>query len=735
MSGMDFRSFLFSKRLTNGQMCVILCLKDTNEEKTMSIQQTIKVIYGAPLEGVNPLPRFRKRNVSISPTKGDFPDHLKEGIGFQEKVLPYTLQDRYSRKRIPLRLKCFVMENEYLKAEFLPEYGGRLYSLFDKKRNRDLVMKNPVIQPANLAIRNAWLSGGIEWNIGNIGHTYTTCDNVFAAILEDDKGSSFLRIYEFERLKSIFWQVDFHLPDDSTELLVHVRTVNPFPKDTTTYWWSNVAVPDDGKTRILASSKSIISFVDGAMMYERLPNIEAMPGSDVSYPSNATRSFDFFVQQDEKDNCTWEAAAYSDGVVLYERSTPPLSCKKLFCWGNHNAGKHWQEFLSDKGHGYYAEIQAGIAPSQLHDKKMKANSTIEWTQAFGGLCGDMDSLYNSDYTVAAGYLGGLIDSRMSEQRLNLIDENLKKLADLPVSESEILHTGSGFGALEAKRMAIDKDGKVPSSMCFPSFTMGKEQAPFLHLLKEGILPDESPRYYTPTYMISDKWIPRLKNSLDAPGGETWYSLLQYGIAVYENTDLSLYAKDSVTDEDNAQRADLAEKLWTRSLELCPSYLALRNLAQLEWQRGNTESAESYYDRAIAEDGAFDDFALAAEYMGFLVGEGKYQKLWSLYSSLPEECKKADRISIYAAMAAVKLSELSYLEEFFAKEHYDIREGECSLTDIWFEFCARKMARERGLDENDHEVISILFDEAWDTCPPSEDIDFRMSFDRKTKYRI
>ena len=150
--------------------------------------------------------------------------------------------------------------------------------------------------------------------------------------------------------------------------------INPFDEDTTTYWWSNVAVPELGDTRVLSSGKRVISFTDRGCDFERLPYIDAMPGRDITYPRNATRSFDYFIQEDDPNACTWEAAAYQNGLTFYERSTAPLYYKKLFCWGNHHAGKHWQEYLSDgEGTGYYAELQAGIAPSQLHDKKLPAN--------------------------------------------------------------------------------------------------------------------------------------------------------------------------------------------------------------------------------------------------------------------------------------------------------------------------------------------------------------------------
>lgn len=699
----------------------------------MSVKECVKIIYGAPIEGESPLPEFRTREPSYIKVGGEMPPKYLEGLGKHIKVLPYTVQDRYSRKRLPLRLKCVVLENEYLKVEVLPEYGGRIYSIYDKELGIDLVMKNPVIQPANLAIRNAWLSGGIEWNIGNIGHTYTTCDNVFCATLQDDSGNDFLRIYEFERVKSVFWQVDLHLPRGSRQLYSHVRIVNPFDKDTTTYWWTNIAVVDEGRTRVLASGENILSFIGDEMRYERLPHVEAMPGADISYPDEATRSFDFFIQPNRDDECTWEASAFPDGRVFFERSTPPLSFKKMFCWGNHYAGKHWQEFLSDKGYGYYAEIQAGIAPSQLHDKKLGAKMTMEWTQCFGGIRADRDTVHHNDYYTARDHLDSLIDERVSEAGLLEFDTVLKKYADMPIPEGAIIHRGSGFGALEIMRMEADGDGEAPKSMRFPQASMGHKEYPWRYLLENGVLPPEDKRYFVPTYNVSDKWLPRLEKSLDCEKGRSWYSLMQYGIAVYEGSDGTKFATDSYSIEDRDTRTSIAEKAWLESVSLEPSAIVYRNLAILETQRGDMEKAERYYDLAISCVGAYDDFGLISEHLGFLANNGKYEKLWEEFETLPDNCKKADRIRIRASVAAVRLVKIEYLENFFKEEHYDIKEGENTLTDVWFEFCARKLAKERDITLTD-ETLEALIDEAWNNCPPDPSIDFRMSFDRSIKYR-
>ena len=693
-------------------------------------------ISTAPMGGVNPLPCFRNRKPNAFLADESMPAELTADLGNMTKVLPYLTQDRYNRKREVKELKSVVLENEYLVARFLPEYGGRLHSLYDKRAGRELLFANSVIQPCNLAIRNAWLSGGIEWNVGCFGHTYTTCDNVFAVIMDDGCGNDFLRIYEFERNKSVFWQVDFHLPDGSPHLISHVRIINPFEEVTTMYWWTNIAVPDDKKTRVLASNKHVISFVDNACSFERLPYLRAFDGKDMSYPVNATRAFDFFIQKDKDGECTWEAAAYSDGTVFYERSTSPLYYKKLFCWGNHKAGDHWQEFLSEgEGTGYYAEIQAGIAPSQLHDHIMPGKSKYEWTQCFGGASLCKENLFDENYDSAVEYFDTYLDGVMSADGIKALDERLTLLADLVPDASDIYHRGSGFGALEIMRMEKDSNAMPPASMLFPKDSIGECEALWQGLLVDGVIAESNPRTIEKSYMISTKWMDRILSSLKTEGGYNWHSLLHAGVAVYEYHNVGITARLSYSEEENKRQTEKARELWLLSVKEKENYWAYRNLAVLEQQEGNLDLTEKYYDLAIACEGAFDDFALASEYMTFLLKAKKFSKLWELYLTLPDNCKEVDRVKISAAQAAVKLGDLDYLKGFFTEEHYDIREGESSLTDVWFEYCALKLAKERGIENPDQKTIDSLIDEAWDICPPDKAIDFRMSSDKKDRYRI
>ena len=136
---------------------------------------------GAAVGADNPLPFFRDpvENMPVS-ALDSLSEEKRRHLGWQTgfRVLPYRMQDGYTRSRGAVTFQSAVLENEFLRATFLPEVGGRLYSLVWKPLERELLHCNPVFQPANLAIRNAWFSGGIEWNIGQFGHTFTTCSPV-----------------------------------------------------------------------------------------------------------------------------------------------------------------------------------------------------------------------------------------------------------------------------------------------------------------------------------------------------------------------------------------------------------------------------------------------------------------------------------------------------------------------------------------------------------------------------
>ena len=171
------------------------------------------------------------------------------------------MQDGYTRLRQPREFQVAVLENEILRATFLIEYGGRLWSLLHKPSGRELLDRNPVFQPANLALRNAWFSGGVEWNIGTIGHTpIYVLTTIRSSSAHAQMAHLFLRMYEWERIRQVPYQIDAYLPDGSPVLFVRVRITNPNDDTVPMYWWSNIAVPETHQTRVIVPADAAYSF-------------------------------------------------------------------------------------------------------------------------------------------------------------------------------------------------------------------------------------------------------------------------------------------------------------------------------------------------------------------------------------------------------------------------------------------------------------------------------------------
>jgi Domain of unknown function (DUF5107) len=664
-------------------------------------------IPGAHLGNENPLPCFRDRDpdrhISVHPS---LPGEKRSLLGWETsfRVLPYRMQDNYTRQRAERMFQSIVLENEILKATFLPELGGRLISLFHKPRERELLSRNPVFQPANLAIRNAWFSGGIEWNIGQLGHTFTTCASLFAASIIGADGEPGLRLYEFERCKQLFWQIDFYLPPGSPWLIAHTRICNPSTGDTSTYWWTNIAVPEAQDVRVLAPSRQAIFADLSGGSYDLalgdMPYLPTLNGRDATYSLNSDFANEFFFQPDETD-LPWEAALDKDGSGLFEASTPRLRYRKLFCWGRHQGGRHWQEFLAPGGKPYI-EIQAGLAPTQLHGLNMPARADWHWTQIFGLLQADAERVHAPDWDTAWHSVDSRVRSSVTPQKMRAMDEIYGERSNIPATS--ILQSASGWGALELVRRSSRTEPPVPPSFVFPQDTLGTEQAKWLALLHAGCLPEQSPTDFPGEWMVQEEWRELLEASVRDARKCNWYTWLHLGVMRMEGFDM-----------------DGAKAAWLASIALQPSAWAWRNLAALYRMQGNKEEALAHLQQAWALDSQRESHTLelAQEYLQALCHACHFDEAEKVYEYLPEDLQANDRMQILRGRIALERGDENTVEHVLKCEYAVVREGETELTDIWFELMYRRMAKasKKELTENDKAEIRKLY-------PPLARIDFR-----------
>ena len=201
-----------------------------------------------------------------------------------------------------------------------------MWELWDKEQDQNLLYTNDVLRFSNLATRNAWFSGGVEWNIGIIGHTPFTTEQMYVARTEDEAGNPVLRMYEYERIRDVTYQMDFWLEEDSRFLNCRMRIVNENDEVVPMYWWSNMAVPEFDGGRIIVPARAAYTTVDKEVRKVEIPMVR---GVDVTDYKKIPKSVDYFFEIEE-DMPKYIANVNAEGYGLLQMSTDRLKSRKLF---------------------------------------------------------------------------------------------------------------------------------------------------------------------------------------------------------------------------------------------------------------------------------------------------------------------------------------------------------------------------------------------------------------------
>jgi tetratricopeptide (TPR) repeat protein len=576
----------------------------------------------------------------------------KVGYGYPRSLYPYQQQDGYGRHLSARALNVVVLENERLRAVFLPELGGRLWELFDKTVSKQLLHSPPSIQFANLALRNAWFAGGVEWNIGTRGHSPTTCSPLHAGIVTAGNGLQILRMWEFERLREVVFQVDAWLPADSPVLLISVRIQNPNAETVPMYWWSNAAVPQTDGTRVIAPARFAFasSYTDGIDRVD--PTHDG--GMDRTWPRNNPRARDFFFGLPARQR-KWILAADQDGDGLAMLSTSKLLGRKLFVWGQGTGGGRWQEWLSPDG-GRYAEIQAGLASTQFEHVPMPGGTEWGWTEAYGNARVDPGHAHGN-WPDAVEHCEQRVDALLSLRSLGASHAEAQLSFDRP--PEQMITTGTGWGALEAiRRHRHGSSWLSGSGTPFVLASITEDQQPWLDLLAGAAFSGSR------TFVAGRDWQRLLER---AP--ENAQTLLHRGVLRHACGDLNQ-----------------ARSLYGASLARDPSAAAHRGLAIAALQANDTEDAIDSYLTACSLDPTSRPLLIEAvtTFINFNAAQRALDLLHGAATLFPDD----GRLRCLSAMALARTGRSEEAAELLRRglEVPDLREGENSLSTLWTQVC-------------------------------------------------
>jgi len=272
-------------------------------------------------------------------------------------VYPYPFLDSLGTQKINKSWKAVYLENEYLKVTVLPELGGHVYQIFDKTLNRDIIYTNPVMKYAMVALRGAWVSGGIEWNFPD-GHTLTTVAPIDYVIRTEPDGSAALAVGDTERVQGMQWQVILRLRPGRRVLETEV-TLNNRRSVTGRYWyWSTAGAPAAPDLRFNYPMRE--AYPHAFWPVFKFPTEK---GVDIGRFSEVPNFLSLFARDSKRDyfGVYYEQA---DWGVVHVADHRELPGKKTWTWGTDENGDVWIDKLTDGG-GQYVEFQGGRFETQM----------------------------------------------------------------------------------------------------------------------------------------------------------------------------------------------------------------------------------------------------------------------------------------------------------------------------------------------------------------------------------
>ncbi len=223
------------------------------------------------------------------------------------------------------------------------------------------------------------------------------------------------------------------------------------------------------------------------------------------------------------------------------------------------------------------------------------------------------------------------------------------------------------------------------------------------------MPARDPQDDPGQFQIQPEWQTLLRQAVDSGRSDHWLSWLHLGVMALESGD-----------------TEAARTAWETSLARAPNGWALRNLSVIESRAGRDDAAVALLAQAVETGPPVP--ALVAEYAAALLRRRQFDDLEALFRSLPPEVRQAERLRLAAGWAALHAGRLEEVEETLQGDFATIREGELTLSELWFGLQERKLALAEGV-EVDEDLRARVRRE----CPPPYAIDFRMSAEGDDAY--
>lgn len=288
-------------------------------------------------------------------------------------VYPYPMLDNLTDNKVPQTYRAIYLENDYLKITILPQLGGHVYSVYDKKNHREVFYRDNVIKYGLVGPRGAWIAGGMEFSFP-FAHTTDTVSTVESTLHQNSDGSATSIVGAVDWVSNMHWEIAITLRPRTARVEEGVTLFNGTPENHLYLFWTNTAVKATDDAQYIYPMRETV-FDDPFATVESWPEWK---GVDRSWYKNDPDALAIFARNVHRNffGMYYHASNYGVVHVADFRQDPG---KKFWTWGTARSGKIWDTILSDND-GSYNEIQSGRFYTQGSREFMNPQRVEHWTE-------------------------------------------------------------------------------------------------------------------------------------------------------------------------------------------------------------------------------------------------------------------------------------------------------------------------------------------------------------------
>ena len=270
------------------------------------------------------------------------------------RIYPYNRHDGYAVRGSDQAWEMVVLENSFIKIWINPAVGGKVWGAVEKSTGREFIYFNHTAKFRDVAMRGPWTSGGIEFNVGIIGHSLSCSAPVDHHTRTNADGSVCCFIGATDWPSRTRWWVEIFLPAGAAWFRTRTSWYNNSGLEQAYYSWSNAGIKTAGGLEYIFPGDTFLGH-DGKSHSWPLDE----KGRDLSkYAQNDFghyKSYHVFGACSDFWGCYWRNDDFGLGHYSPYDERPG---KKIWIWGLSRYGMIWEDLLTDTD-GQYSEVQSG----------------------------------------------------------------------------------------------------------------------------------------------------------------------------------------------------------------------------------------------------------------------------------------------------------------------------------------------------------------------------------------